>query len=261
MYLGGDVVNADECDFDSYKKLGLVCPFCNEAVFLRAGFIGKRGSKSVDIPACFSHFPTSKETMEDCERRSLSKEGRAEIERIKTEARNQRLELYNKHLWEMISTALEGGVDHGEQAYQCFVQSGGKRTLQAACNVFRVQYRKDIDKIHSYLKTICCGLFDREENLETFLGKEYTASSIPSLRAYSSKEFHLRVCLEVADFLCKKTSGYAFRHISYSVMLHGGMLAAEGVGFYDGWDNCIYGIANILSLVEWEKICDQYLNE
>lgn len=107
IYLGGDIVAAEDCDYESYRSLGLTCPFCNEAVFLRTAFFRKGVEKDTEVNPHFVHFPSSlAKNGADCERRSLSKEGRAEIERIKVEARNQRLKLYNDRLWDMFSIGM-----------------------------------------------------------------------------------------------------------------------------------------------------------
>lgn len=37
MYLAGTIVKSQDCDYESYRDLGLKCPYCSESVFLRRG--------------------------------------------------------------------------------------------------------------------------------------------------------------------------------------------------------------------------------
>ncbi|MDJ0689039.1 MAG: hypothetical protein QNJ41_11055 [Xenococcaceae cyanobacterium MO_188.B32] len=51
MYLGGTIVSATECDFEDYKRLGLTCPICRQAVYLRSGSIRQqtlRNKKTIE---------------------------------------------------------------------------------------------------------------------------------------------------------------------------------------------------------------------
>jgi hypothetical protein len=34
IYRAGNLVNAGDCDYESFKELGLICPFCDEPVFV-----------------------------------------------------------------------------------------------------------------------------------------------------------------------------------------------------------------------------------
>jgi hypothetical protein len=96
IYLGGNLVEAKTADYTSSKNLGLVCPFCQNAVFWRQSYI--RGE--LKISASFVHY---KAKMGDtCELRSMTKEGKQQLEQLEIESRNQRLALFQNHLWELI---------------------------------------------------------------------------------------------------------------------------------------------------------------
>lgn len=261
MYLGGDIVNADECDFDSYKKLGLVCPFCNEAVFLRAGFIGKRGSKSVDIPACFSHFPASRETVEDCERRSQSKEGRAAIERIKAEARNQRLEIYNRYLWEMISVGSLIGVsediDHktlGDKTKRTLSRFFKKKEIQKLYDGFCIDYKRALPQIEQQIAAHSDFLF-AEASTKYPIAKVDIVYKRKSevLNETSSLSFHRNICREVVFFLATKTAGYTFRHVFYQALLHSVALKQQPT-----LANLFTKTGSLIAQVPWEMLINKY---
>lgn len=103
MYFGGDIVSAEECDYNSYERLGLKCPFCDHPVFLRAASTRKIKEVETQIVAYFAHFRSTTVFELDCEARSTSTSGKERIEQIKTEARNQRLKIYNDKLWYLLS--------------------------------------------------------------------------------------------------------------------------------------------------------------
>jgi len=98
MYKGGKIIHANECDFSSYKNLGLLCPFCSQEVCLRKGNIRK---------PYFAHFPTtSSRQVEDCELRASVFGNSTETSNF-IEDRGQRLEIFKKHFLEMISVEGE----------------------------------------------------------------------------------------------------------------------------------------------------------
>jgi len=56
MYFGGDIVFADECNYQSAQKLGLKCPFCDSAVFLRSESVRNVKGKLQLISPYFAHY-------------------------------------------------------------------------------------------------------------------------------------------------------------------------------------------------------------
>ncbi|MGL5079093.1 MAG: hypothetical protein ACRDBG_25115 [Waterburya sp.] len=103
IYLGGEIVTPDLCDYNSYKILGLKCPFCESPVFLRQGTIYKQSDKEISRDACFAHFKADIEQGELCEARALTKTGREEISAIKRKNQNQRLRLFFTSFLELIT--------------------------------------------------------------------------------------------------------------------------------------------------------------
>lgn len=105
MRYGGEVISAEECDYDSYLTLSIVCPECHESLFLRAGSsrVSPKG-KEYKIPAHWCHRQASAEQVELCELR-VSKYTKEDLERRAKQARGQRLKLIEKHL--LISFAVD----------------------------------------------------------------------------------------------------------------------------------------------------------
>jgi hypothetical protein len=93
MYKGGKIIHADECDFASYKNLGLLCPFCKQEVYLRKGNIRK---------PYFAHFhATSSRQVEECELRASVYSTSTKISSF-IQDRTQRLEIFQQHFLSMI---------------------------------------------------------------------------------------------------------------------------------------------------------------
>ena len=104
IYWGGTIVDAEQCDYESSRKLGLHCPFCNEALFLKIGHTRKMPDGSFQkVSPCFSHYPGFGI---DCELRAKRPEGEAYIEKLEIESRNQRLILFNKHFIDTVRFRL-----------------------------------------------------------------------------------------------------------------------------------------------------------
>jgi hypothetical protein len=102
MYLAGSLMQADRCDYRSCIDFGLVCPFCNDPVFLVGESTRRKNGSTETIRAHFSHFKADANRGKDCEARSLTKEGRDYLQKLSPLARGQRLKLFNRRLWDMI---------------------------------------------------------------------------------------------------------------------------------------------------------------
>lgn len=119
IFYGGQLIDAADADYSSYKDLGLLCPHCKAPVFLQA--ISKRqvSSTLLEIPAHFKHFKVKDPALaKECEAR-VAKYDAKEIQRRAAQARNQRLRLLQCHFWGIftgyyesinfpITTILEG---------------------------------------------------------------------------------------------------------------------------------------------------------
>jgi hypothetical protein len=102
MKYGGELVEAKDCDYDSFKELVPLCPNCKEPVFLRIG--GDRTSpkgKAYQIGPHWCHFKgVSVEQAAGCELRvnNYSEKDRA---KIAAQAKGQRLKLLQRWFWEV----------------------------------------------------------------------------------------------------------------------------------------------------------------
>lgn len=120
IYLGGQVIDAADCNYESAKNLGLKCPFCDSAVFLRSHSVRRIKGKDKIFGAYFSHYSCGNGESLECEKRSISKQGKEQIERIKIERRNQRLQLYNRFLWDMIADDIGFKPKHFAEVRKLF---------------------------------------------------------------------------------------------------------------------------------------------
>ena len=98
LYKGGDLVAAQTANYESYKELGCICPFCKENVFL-AREHDRNGSL---VRASWRHYKLSANTSY-CENRALSAIGKELLEKFKPQARNQRLRLFNRRFWDIFT--------------------------------------------------------------------------------------------------------------------------------------------------------------
>ncbi len=106
---GGLLVNAADCDHEAYRNLGLTCPHCHESVFLVQGHerYYQKTSKVIEIASHFCHRPDkNKEAIALCELRSRQITS-AEIQKRETKSKNQRLQLFNRYLWSILSTCYK----------------------------------------------------------------------------------------------------------------------------------------------------------
>ena len=106
MYFGGQLIDATDADYDSYKTLGLLCPHCKSPIFLQAVSQRQVGSTLVEIPPHFKHFKAKDAALMECEARVAKYDAR-EIQRRASQARNQRLRLLQRKFWEIITGYYE----------------------------------------------------------------------------------------------------------------------------------------------------------
>jgi hypothetical protein len=115
---GGLLVNASECDYEAFRNLGLTCPHCHESVFLVPGHERhyQKTSKVTEVASHFCHRPDkNKDAIALCELRSRQITS-TEIQRRETKSKNQRLQLFNRHLWNILLTCYK--LKHFEEKKQ-----------------------------------------------------------------------------------------------------------------------------------------------
>lgn len=114
---GGLLIEAGDCDYTSFKHLGLTCPICKRSVFLVAptqrqahNRKNKAGEliavKESSVVSYFAHHPEiDRSTVDDCELRSAKI---THLQRLQSEttSRNQRRKILQNHCWKIITTSL-----------------------------------------------------------------------------------------------------------------------------------------------------------
>ncbi len=106
---GGLLVNASECNYEAFRNLGLTCPHCHESVFLVQGHdrYYKKISKTTEVASHFNHRPDkNKDAIALCELR-VRQITSTEIKMRETKSKNQRLQLFNRHLWNILLTCCK----------------------------------------------------------------------------------------------------------------------------------------------------------
>ncbi|NJK70387.1 MAG: hypothetical protein HC941_31235 [Microcoleus sp. SU_5_3] len=93
LYLGGEVIDATSGDYTIAKELGLVCPFCREAVF----FAKEHDRVGVKVRSAWRHYKTDT----TCENRARTSKDLELLEKLSLVARGQRLKLFNQRFWDI----------------------------------------------------------------------------------------------------------------------------------------------------------------
>ena len=153
---GGLLVNASECDYEAFRNLGLTCPHCHESVFLVQGHERhyKKTSNTTEVASHFCHRPDkNQDAIALCELRSRQITS-TEIQRRETKSKNQRLQLFNRHLWNILLTCYK--LKHFEEKQQS-LDSGFRSVCKSDPNATVVKNAyKDflIGHIYSYSGSI-----------------------------------------------------------------------------------------------------------
>ena len=255
MYFGGDIVSAADCDYDSSRELGLKCPLCSEAVYLVRSFQRDRGGKTQLVKAQFRHYPGSK-FGDDCELRVLSKEGREKIEAIRIERRNQRLELYNNHLWEMFAADRNISRQHLIAISKWY----GSKKLEKDARKWHKLFRDLIDdgSIYEmsafYLDEILTGELDPLVEGLTPSEQEDVQRQIMWFQEVDRQ--HQKVVVhEIIEFLGTRTSGYAWLKICKATLA---TFWSSDLPLPEPFVTC-HAIAGAIAGTHWQEQIEKHL--
>lgn len=250
MYFGGEIIKASDCNYQSSRELGIVCPFCSSAVFLRSQSTREVKGKIQLVRPYFAHYPTGNPDNWDCDNRSHTKQGREEIEQIKIQARNQRLKLYNAHLWEMF--AESHGITHAQlnKVRSVF----GERWCETTSVLVRHEWRLCLDSVYTYIDAV---IQDNLIGIKSAQIKEHYLLDCDI-------KFHQVICNEVADFLSTDSSGYVF-HKLFKFSIFKGM-EVDKINFPDkNWKKLaplgfIVAMTIFVATTRWTELLNKRMN-
>lgn len=193
MYFGGEIVSAADCDYETARSLGLICPFCKSAVFVRSESTRKVKSRVQLVRPYFAHYPTGSEQNWDCEKRSHTVQGREHLEQLKIQARNQRLRLYNAHLWGMFSDAHGIKPQHLNRVRSAV----GEQWCEQTSILVRHEWSKALSDAYTYIDAAVQDIQARVNSGDHYLMR-------------CDLRLHQAICYEIIDFLATDSAGFVF---------------------------------------------------
>lgn len=215
---GGQLIDVLDCDHNSYKHLGLLCPECKNPVFLREGHMrtAPKSKEVIKVEAAFAHFRAQDPAQVlACENRVAGYD-RRELERKALVARNQRLKLLQRWFWEIFWQRLE--LDQNFQNAEEIEKFQRDLPLKAP-----LLCTKD-ESLRELLENLPQSHSDRYEQCRVCIDgfRQYKGNPSQSERIIKGMEFicgvdrimQLLICTEVLDFLFSKSS----RHLLFQVV-------------------------------------------
>lgn len=264
MYLGGQYINATDCNYETSKILGLKCPFCNNALFFKSEAIKQtKKGKLIYVKPCFSHYKVGNgDTFDDCERRSFSKAGKDKIKKLKIESRNQRLKLYNKHLWDIVCkdrnirpwllNKLPQLLGDNYIPYVMLCRDALALSLDSTytCIDYAIRAMQD----ERYAK-------DLMKKSPNWISKEDWNKEIKEQHSFFTSidtNLHRAICCEVIEFLSTKSAGHCFGKILNASVAH--VIIAEEYNYLDNLGNTISLLAMFIAGVQWVKALGDWID-
>ena len=186
MYLGGEIIDAHDCNYSSYYNDGLRCAVCSEPVFLKRGSIRK--------PHFAHHSGTDPQQVEECELRLSSYGNSSQINSF-IKDRGQRLKLFQDHFFSLIS--FENDVLVTNSDFHNWINS----------------IKRDYDKAITNVITNCTDYFLRYRY-------KIVAKYIKSITIDNNKSAFERqeIALEAISYLCIKSSYKLLEYLlNYSI--------------------------------------------
>jgi hypothetical protein len=252
MYFGGEIINASDCNYTSTRELGIVCPFCSSAVFLRSHSTREVKGKIQLVRPYFAHYPTGNGDEFDCEKRSHTKQGKERIEQVKIQARNQRLKLYNAHLWDMIAESHEITHQQLNKARSTF----GERWLESNSVLVRHEWRDSLSGIYALVDTAIKYLCNQANDVSNLAGKEHYLLQCDI-------DFHQIVCNEVSDFLATNSAGFVFLKL-FKYCLYRSLLVGQNSFSVSDWKRInhvahLSTMTMVLASTRWAEMLNKRL--
>jgi hypothetical protein len=225
MRYGGLMVDASECDYSSFKQLGLLCPICSRPVFLvqaaqREAHTRKNkdgGSVAVkesSVLAHFSHFPdVSKEEVDECElrNRQITPTQRTAIA---VKAKGQRLKVLQSNLWKMLKTSFRLYYAEGTEILlaDLFLEVSVMNEMRSRAYLDRLVEHCALSMMHPTNLQVVKRSFEQGCKSWAALAEKYPGNDNDFLysgfKAWPSSiidtKMHEAICLEVLDFLSTK---------------------------------------------------------
>lgn len=267
MYHAGNIVDASEIDsYEDYKRLGLVCPYCNEPVFFRKSVeLLFNDGASKERQACFVHYKGGHQ----CELRSRTTKGIQEVEALKAESRNQRLKLFNSYLWDMLN------VDHpisNQDIYGCLKFINRKSVDKFISKILKL-WSNEIPIINSYMHD--CIKFMGTERFLTHQSKLNQLSDPITLALLKQKEYtyygnhnfdrvmHTTICMEVVLYLSTIPGNYILKKLAYRCISSLYILKSSSKHAKNEitTDELITTIASSIYMVKWIELINSRLKD
>lgn len=202
---GGNLVSAEDCDYDAYKHLGLICPECKNPVFLRGEYlrVAPKSGEQVLVKPSFAHFKAADPTqIIACENRVASYD-RQELERRANKARNQRLKLLQRWFWQVF-TDCNGGIK-GVIENEFNTRFVDENSLDAAILLLKSFTSQEISN----------GNYQVVEKFinESDINKLKSDSTIQKVQYLTKidRRFHAQICSEVIEFLRARSSSHLLK--------------------------------------------------
>lgn len=223
IYWGGDLIAAPECDYESYRNVGTICPYCGSAVHLVASSEKylKASDRTINARAYFAHFKAGSDG-DDCEARSVSKYAAADREQMAIAAKNQRLKLFNNRLWDLLSEDR----NINRRGLKNFRQGIGGAMIGRTLPAVRKVIADSKEQNHMYFKkmlgySVSPSTTVSQTTLDAIMAvtkqtKEESQKDMAVQSDYFSQcnqRLHVQVCNEVMDVLATKSGGYCLERI------------------------------------------------
>jgi hypothetical protein len=158
---GGLLVDAADCNYESFKNLGLLCPICKKSVFLvsasnRETHTRKRKDgrttqvRECTVPAHFNHHhDVSESEVLECELRSQTLTQTHRIA-IAAKARGQRIKTMQRHFWKICKTSVKlQDIDGVPSCLELMWDKASVRAPEAKKRLYQILVQELVDQFRS----------------------------------------------------------------------------------------------------------------
>jgi hypothetical protein len=219
MRYGGPLVDAVDCNYNSFKDLGLTCPFCKQTVFLvgstsrEAHDRKRKDGTTVSVKAVetiVAHFKHHKDVdsarVADCELRS-SKLTQFQRKKTYAAARNQRSRIFQRRMWQMLQSSVTYRVGDDISLAAIFAYNFGPKApgairllVSSISDAFRDENLPEAkQRLSHHFEALLSESSDFRSDMPDDLAADMQAWS-----QSVHQQLQIEICSEVIDFLATK---------------------------------------------------------
>ena len=261
LTLGGELINAEESNYSSFKDLMLTCPVCRSPVFLRKESSRTLQSKTIKVQPHWCHFQEDGTIPMMCENR-MKGMSRLTFAKSQSQAKGQRLKLFNSRAF-----SIWKGIKKQQQTSIMNALGNWLEPEELDIEDFLDENNQFVEGVKNRLKKSIETLYEKDiidlGNGEVFdyTGFDIFFSQEINDEGYCPSNTDRKIGIEYLDFLCSKRQSKLFSRIVAEINITKYAFERfqenEDFDYYVEERSCVLQMMEIFGNTNWIEVFSQ----